>query len=263
MAKVRRIALGPWRRSLRPLNGRAWPCHSRAVFELKESPRVRGPIDRAKCVCPLVALALGLVGLGCGRTEENRRAGVASAAPASSQRVATKATVVVASAPSATASSPPPPPVPASPVSACPDRDAAVARAHKAALASRWEDAITNLDAALRARPADAQVRAERGYAYLKQGAPARARIDLLDALTLTRKRPLMAQIWYNLGLVGKAMGNPSEQRLAFAIAHHHGSKAALSELGDASPCAATWRVRPAGKIPVAFGWEELGEQRR
>ena len=72
------------------------------------------------------------------------------------------------------------------------------------------------------------------------------ASIDLFDALTLTRKRVLMAQLWQNLGLVAKALGNASEQRLAFAIACER------SEPVSERPCGGSVEQRIARAVPRA-----------
>ncbi|HOU93591.1 MAG TPA: hypothetical protein PLU22_21215 [Polyangiaceae bacterium] len=75
------------------------------------------------------------------------------------------------------------------PGAGCPDPEAAFQRARQASGEGRWEDAIAAFDLAIRARPVQARLRAERGYAYLESGDAKRARQDFYDALTLTHVR--------------------------------------------------------------------------
>ncbi len=80
--------------------------------------------------------------------------------------------------------------------------------------------------------------------------------------MTLTRSRTLLAQIWFNRGLVAEGRGNAEERRLRFAVAAQHGSRAAVEKLGSESRCAATWRIQPEDTPPIARGWEELASKR-
>lgn len=144
----------------------------------------------------------------------------------------------------------------------CPDPEAAFRRARRASGEGRWQDAIVAFDLAIRARPVQARLRAERGYAYLKSGDAKRARQDFYDALTLTKERRLSAECWYNVALAEAALGDEEATRLAYVLAERHGSKAATVKLGTASRCVATWRVNPPGDVPIARGWEELAAAR-
>jgi len=148
------------------------------------------------------------------------------------------------------------------PGAGCPDSVAAEGRARKAAREQRWDDAITAFDQAIRGRPVHARLRAERGFAYLKLKSAERARQDFYDALALTKDERLMAEVWYNVGLADTALGDAEGARIAFVLAERHGSKAATAKLGAASRCAATWRVAPAGEVPIARGWSALAAAR-
>ncbi|GEM_PF-6726132 len=148
------------------------------------------------------------------------------------------------------------------PGAGCPDPVAHFARARKASGEGRWGDAIDEFDLAIRARPVDARLRAERGFAYLKSGDARRARQDFYDALALTRDPRLRAEAWYNVAQAAKALGDDEGARIALVLAERHGSKAATARLGTDSRCVATWRVAPEGEVPIARGWTELAAAR-
>lgn len=160
--------------------------------------------------------------------------------------------------------SPEPPPRKAR-SSSCPNATVSLAAGRKATRAKRYAEAIEAFDEAIRARPADARLRSERGFAYLLDGNARRAKVDFEDAATLTEDRDLLAQIWFNVGLAGEKLGTTDEARLAFVVAEHHGSKAATSKLGAGARCPATFTVSgtDGAPLPIARGFDELAGGRQ
>ena len=145
----------------------------------------------------------------------------------------------------------------------CPDYVAALASARKLTLDKDWVSAIDAFDDAVRARPLDAHVRAERGYAQLLSGNASAAKSDLLQAILLTKDKALLAQIYFNLGDVFDKLGDAEASRVAFSVAERQGSAAAKGKLGGRSHCPATWRIGTATRDPsLEKGWLEVAKLR-
>jgi hypothetical protein len=137
-------------------------------------------------------------------------------------------------------------------------------RGRRATTEKRFEAAVLAFDDAVRARPVDARVRSERGYAYLKWGKADRALTDFVDAQALTVDASLKSQIWFNIALAFESRGDAERERIALAVAAKHGSSAAKKKLGDRSACPALWQPLTAGaEAPIADGWSALADVRQ
>ena len=139
-----------------------------------------------------------------------------------------------------------------------PDTD--LARGRKLASSSRWQEALIAYDPAVRKRPGDATLRAERGFALYKLGAIAQAESDWLLGLGLTKDQGTLGALHFNLGLLYETKHMPDESSLHFALAESLGNRAAGRRLGAASRCRARWIRNPPEEppAPLAFSLREL-----
>jgi hypothetical protein len=140
----------------------------------------------------------------------------------------------------------------------CPDSALTVAAARTYAVDKDWPSALAAFDDVVRARPLDARMRAERGYALLLSGDAAHAKVDLMTAARLTDSRVLLAQIYLTLGDVSAALGDVEASRVAFAIAEHDGSEAAKAKLGARSHCPASFRVGKGASEGGLIVWKQM-----
>lgn len=116
----------------------------------------------------------------------------------------------------------------------------AVADGRKATREKRWADAEAAFTKALRARPADARTRAERGYARLLGDELDEAAQDFERALAGGVDAKLGGQVFYNVGLLREKRKQPESARAAFAISNALApSAAAKAKLGAKSSCTA------------------------
>jgi hypothetical protein len=147
----------------------------------------------------------------------------------------------------------------------CPDYARALARGSAALEAGDFNAAIRELDDAARARPLDATVAIERGTARHRAGNAAGALQDLAFGQRVTTTPTLLARAWFQLALVFHDLRRPDHERLALAVAQHHGSEAAkarLATLPDPSTCTALVDQRHSAETPVIKGFERLAAQR-
>lgn len=145
---------------------------------------------------------------------------------------------------------------------ACRRYTTAMAKGRAATKAARYDEAIAAFDRAVRARPVDARARAERGFAYLSQGAAERALADLDDASLLTQERSLLAQIYLNLAVASAKLNLTEAERIALVLASRRGSAEARTRLAERSPCPALWRAQLGKAGPIARNFRELVEPR-
>ena len=137
--------------------------------------------------------------------------------------------------------------------------DADLSRGRKFASKSHWQEALAAYDPAVRKRPGDATLRAERGLALYKLGALEHAESDWLLGLGLTSEQVTLAALHFNLGLLYETRKMPDESRLHFALSESLGNRAAGRRLGAASRCRATWTLKPdESPAPLAFNLREL-----
>jgi hypothetical protein len=147
----------------------------------------------------------------------------------------------------------------------CPDYAKALARGRAAVEAGAFSTAIRELDDAARARPLDATVAIERGAARHLAGDAAGALQDLAFGQRVTTTPSLLARAWFQLALVFHDLRRPEQERLALAVAQHHGSvpaKARLATLDDPSACPALVDLRPSSETPIVKGFDTLATQR-
>ncbi len=85
------------------------------------------------------------------------------------------------------------------------DYQVALRRGRQAVSESAFVDAVTQFEAALRARPNDPVALSELGFAALQAGDLARARTATESALATTKDRALLAASLYNLGRIAEA----------------------------------------------------------
>src|SRR5262249_53897121 len=133
--------------------------------------------------------------------------GVETTSTQSSTRV--EASTSAASAPHITKYTPPP---------GCPNADVAFAAGRSLTVEKEYGEAINAFDDAVRARPFDARIRAERGYAFLLSGDAKSANEDFAHAINLTTDKALLAQVWFNVGDAFAKLGDAEASRMAFAI---------------------------------------------
>ena len=106
------------------------------------------------------------------------------------------------------------------------------------ALRQSFEAATKAFDEAVHLRPLDAQARAERGHAELRAGRLDAALSDLSFARSRQPPAPLLAQIWFNLGLLHEAKHDDERARTAFAWADSIAASPAVeAKLAGRSPC--------------------------
>lgn len=84
----------------------------------------------------------------------------------------------------------------------------ALGRGRRLTRAKTWQEAIQSFDEALKIRPHDGTALAERGYAKLLAKDYEGARADLNEAQDRAGAPEIIAQVWYNLGILEKETGN-------------------------------------------------------
>lgn len=117
--------------------------------------------------------------------------------------------------------------------------DEAMRRGRAATAAKQYQEAITAFTAALSAQESEPRALAERGYARLLEGTSldAAAR-DLDDAASRTRDPKLLAQIWFNRGLIEEKQGDEDNALSAFQRADKLApSAAAKRKIAGRSGC--------------------------
>jgi len=114
----------------------------------------------------------------------------------------------------------------------------AMKRGRVATREKKYPDAEVAYETALDAKPGDAQALAERGYARLLNGESERASEDLARAAELTQDRRLLAQIWFNRGLVAEKIGSSDASLAAFYLSNRYSpSSAAEKKIGNQRVC--------------------------
>lgn len=173
------------------------------------------PMSRGKPCSIAFLLALGALSIGaCKRSAPEATKEPPPAVSSVPQAIASS----LAQAPAASSSSAPV--APPKPSSSGPTElsaaEKALASAYLAALgrgrrltrAKTWQEAIQSFDEALRLRPHDGTALAERGYAKLLAKDYEGARVDLNEAQDRAGAPEIIAQVWYNLGILEKETGN-------------------------------------------------------
>jgi Tfp pilus assembly protein PilF len=116
----------------------------------------------------------------------------------------------------------------------------ATAKGRSAAAKKDWPAAIAAFDEAVKHAPRDARPLGERGYVKFLSGDPIAAEKDLEAARDLGASPKIMAQIWFNLGLVREQNGDGEGARTAFATSQSlNASKAAAAKIKGLSTCLA------------------------
>jgi hypothetical protein len=119
-----------------------------------------------------------------------------------------------------------------------------------------YKAAIDAYNEAHQLLPEDAQTMGERGYAKFLAGDLTEALIDLSAGAALKGDAKLLAQIWYNIGLVEEARGNAESARMAFAASVLLSpSKAAEGKLQGKSRCVASTTNPSHPDARVVKGW--------
>lgn len=140
---------------------------------------------------------------------------------------------------------------------------AALATGRRATSSGSLVAAIAAFDDALAIEKDDARAYAERGYARLVAGNIEEAATDLATASNLTQDPLLLAQIWFNRGLVDEKRPEPGNAVFDFFIANRlHPSAAARKKLAGKEVC----NARSTSVVPIegdaaihAGGWLALG----
>lgn len=133
---------------------------------------------------------------------------------------------------------------------------AAFARARGAVKAKDYKAAIDAYNEAHALLPHDAQTMGERGYTKFLAGDMTYALIDLGAAATFKGDAKILAQIWYNIGLVEEARKEPERARMAFsASVFLSPSIAAEDKLRGKSKCAASTTASGHQDQRVVKGW--------
>lgn len=106
--------------------------------------------------------------------------------------------------------------------------------------AKAWPAAIAAFDEALGHRPGDPGALAERGYARYLAGELEAAAGDLEAARERTQEPRRLGMIWFNVGLVADAAGNPEGARRAFTLSNQLSpTRAAAARLDGTAICTA------------------------
>lgn len=166
---------------------------------------------------------------GCGHKSNEPNAQGSAAAPIVAKDAAIAIAIDAAAAPEMTAE----------------ERAAVVAYAkamragRKATAAKNYADAIKAFDAALAAKKNDARALGERGYARLLDGKDLdAASSDLDDAAGRTKDAKILAQVWFNRGLVAEKRDEGDNALVAFYVANKlHSSAAARKKLEGKKVC--------------------------
>lgn len=135
----------------------------------------------------------------------------------------------------------------------------AMAAGRRATRAKKYDEAIGAFTTAVEKRPTDARARSERGYARLLGGDIAGAQVDLDAAKSLGAKPEVLAQIWFNLGLVHEKKRDAEAARSAFAISGSLAPSAAVeAKLAGKSRCTAEKVLFAKGAdLPLVKSWVE------
>ena len=106
--------------------------------------------------------------------------------------------------------------------------------------AKAYTEAIAAFDRALVHQPNHPRALAERGYAKLLAKDLEGARTDLEQARQRTQDPARLGPIWFNVGLVAEAAGNPEGALRAFTLSNElRPSKAAAARIGGKAVCTA------------------------
>lgn len=138
---------------------------------------------------------------------------------------------------------------------------AGLAAGRKATVAKDWGAAAKGFDSALAARPNDPRALSERGYAKLLARDFKGATADLEKATRGTKDKKLLAQIWYNHGLIAEAENYPASARLFFARSNAlNPTKPAADKLAGKSKCPAALNQHVVPGTPKGSWLEVFGE---
>jgi hypothetical protein len=147
--------------------------------------------------------------------------------------------------------------------------DAAQKRGDSATAAHHYDQATTAFGEALNScsQALQGRVRGERGFAYLLGAHYDDARRELEAASTSSFDASLLAQIWFNRGLVEEAVGHPAEAELAFYRSNRlNPSKPAADKLAGRHVCPVTVaRTRTPARAYAGWldWWRALDEEVR
>jgi hypothetical protein len=115
---------------------------------------------------------------------------------------------------------------------------AAMSRGRTATRAKHYAEAVDDFSAALEAKPDDAQGLTERGYARLLHGDYPSALEDFDQAHSLTKDPKLLAQVWFNRGLIDEKLGHDDAALADFVTSDHLSpTKAAKAKIGGRRTC--------------------------
>ncbi len=129
--------------------------------------------------------------------------------------------------------------------------------------AKAYDAAIAAFGRALARRPNDARALAERGYARLLASDLDGARTDLELARQRTQDPARLGPIWFNVGLVAEAAGNPDGARRAFALSNElRPGKAVAARLRGETVCTAEIDRTPVAASAFA-SWQLLYDNLR
>lgn len=136
--------------------------------------------------------------------------------------------------------------------------NAGMAKGRAATRAKEFTAAISGFDDALAAKPDDARALSERGYAKLLMRDFKGASLDNRAASRLTEDKKILAQIWFNEGLVAESEGIAPSARMFFARSNAlNPTKAAQAKLTGKSTCPASIDDKPVNGRIVA-SWLEV-----
>lgn len=144
-----------------------------------------------------------------------------------------------------------------------------VRRGRELVAAKKYDEAAAAFDEAVRARPYDGVVRAERSFARLlsalaESDAQARAAAasgiaaELQLARALTSDPAVLTKIALNQGLAHEAAGEAKEARGAFIRAERLGSKEAAQKLGGAARCTVTVDASKPETLVLHTKWTDI-----
>lgn len=129
--------------------------------------------------------------------------------------------------------------------------------------AKAYSEAIAAFDRALVQQPNSPRALAERGYAKLLAKDLEGARSDLEGARQRTQDPARLGPIWFNVGLVAEASGNPEGALRAFTLANElKPSKAAAARLAGKLVCTAEIERQPKPGAGFA-SWKALYDHLR
>lgn len=122
-------------------------------------------------------------------------------------------------------------------------------------MSKHYAAAARAFDEAVRARPYDAEARAERAYVRILDGKGSVEELQLARALAVSPV--LEGEIAFNEGLFYDKQGDKDDARRAFVEAERFGSKAATRKLGKASRCTVTAHAG-ALDLQLVHSWKSV-----